>query len=264
MLRGETVYEGWRAWGPGGSQGECWPLMRVEGAALACGRRNARLFPLLLEGRFDLGEGEAVHYVSFGQPAFASDVGSEAEVLELRDVMGIRVDDAAHAFSFRERPEAPVHVEAPPVPVEFNPGTGSRSGVDDAWDVEGVGFAGEQEATGEVAKHGHVRVFDGANDAFGHCGLAHFEGVVDGGDDVVELGEDFVGVIERSVFEDVAFDAREDAEVGTEFGVELVDSADLFEQLGFGKAACLDGAAGVIGNSEVLEAVVEGGVDHFA
>ncbi len=87
---------------------------------------------------------------------------------------------------------------------------------------------------------------------------------MDGGDDVVELGEDFVGVIEGAVFKDVAFDAREDAEVGSEFGVELVNCLNLFEQLGFGKAACLNGAAGVIGDAEVLEAVVEGGVDHFA
>ncbi len=133
--------------------------MRVEGAALACGRRNARLFPLLLKGRFDLGEGEAVHDVSFGQPAFASDVGSEAEVLELRDVMGIRVDDAAHAFSFGEGPEAPVHVEAPSISVKFDPGARACGGVDNTRDIEGVGFAGEKEATREVAKHGHVRVF---------------------------------------------------------------------------------------------------------
>ena len=200
----------------------------------------------MLKNGFHLGEWQAVHDICFGQPAFAGDVGTEAEVLELRDVVRVGIDDATDAFPFREGPEAPVHVEAASISVEFNPCSCACGSVDHARDIECVSLSREQEPTGEMAEHGDVGIFDGADDSFCHRRFAHFEGVMNRCYDVVELGEDVVGVVEGTVFEDVAFDAGEDSKIGAEFGVELVDGLDLFEELGFGKAARLDGASGVV------------------
>ena len=97
--------------------------------------------------------------------------------------------------------------------------------------IHRVAFAREQQAAGEVAEHGDVRIRDGADDALGHLGLREVEDGVHGGDDVIELREDFVGKVERAVVQDVALDAGEEAEVAVEGGVQLANFVELREEL---------------------------------
>ncbi len=85
--------------------------------------------------------------------------------------MGVGVDAAFDAFFLGVPPPAPVHVETPGTGVEFDDGAGFCGGVDDGGDVDVVGGALEQQAASEVAEHGDVWVFDGADDALGHFGL---------------------------------------------------------------------------------------------
>ena len=96
-------------------------------------------------------EGECVDDVGFGEPAFASDAGAQAEVGGLLGAVGVAVDDAFDAFGFGVGPEAPVEVETVGAGVELDPGAGLGAGVDDGALVQFVGVALEQQPAGEVA-----------------------------------------------------------------------------------------------------------------
>ena len=67
------------------------------------------------------------------------------------------------------------------------------------------GIAAEQQASGGVSDDLRVRVFDGREHALGHGSPVKIEIRVDRADHYVELCKDFIGVIERSVLEDVHF-----------------------------------------------------------
>lgn len=188
------------------------------------------------------------------------------EVLELVGVVGVGVDRAEDAGFGGALPPAPVHVEAHGVGVELEDGSGCDGAVDDFLVVDGVGFAFEEETSGEVADHVDVGVLHGADDAGGHFGFGEGEGVVDGGDGVVELFEDAVVKVEAAVLEDVHFGASEEAEgvaVFFKLLVELVDLFDLSEEAVFVEAVGLEGGLGVVGDAEIAEAEFAGGGGHF-
>ena len=65
-------------------------------------------------------------------------------------------------------PPAPIEVEPPWIGVELDPSACSDCGLEDFWDIEGVGFPFEEEAAGGVAEAGDVFILHGANDAIGH------------------------------------------------------------------------------------------------
>ena len=85
---------------------------------------------------------------------------------------------------------------------------------------------------------------------------------MDRGDDVIELGQDFVVEIERAVAENVALDAGEEPEV-FEFAIELSDRRDLRAQPRGIESARLDRAAAVIGDAEILQAELLRRRGHF-
>ena len=67
---------------------------------------------------------------------------------------------------------------------------------DDALEVDLVAGALEEKASGGVAEDVEVAIVHRAEDALGLLLLVHCEARVDGADGVVELAEDFVGVVE--------------------------------------------------------------------
>ena len=97
-----------------------------------------------------------------------------------------------------------------------------------------------------------MRILHRANNPAGHVRFRERERGVDGGDDVIELRQDVVGKIKRTVAEDVALDAGEETEV-VELFVELVDHRDLDAQPRHIQPARLDRAAAMIGDPEILE-----------
>src|SRR6185295_16537897 len=74
---------------------------------------------------------QRVDHIVLLQPAFAGDPGAEAEVAGVLVAVGVAVDHALHTLEFGVGPQAPVHVEAPRIGIEFDPGAGPGAGVDD-------------------------------------------------------------------------------------------------------------------------------------
>ena len=89
------------------------------------------------------------------------------------------------------------------------------------------------------------------------------EDVVDAGDAVVELREDFVGKVERAVLENIHLAAGEEPEVPLERLVQRADLFDLREQPRLVEAVRLEGRLRVIGDAEILQAEFLRGVGHL-
>lgn len=215
------------------------------------------------EPLLDFGEGAGIEDILAAEPAFAGEADAEGEVLELGAGMGIGIDGSEDAFIAGSVPPSPIHVESAGVGVEFDDGAGLGGAIDDFFDIEGVGVALEEESTGEVSEHGDVGVFHGFDEAAGHFVFGKVKDVVDGGDAVVELGEEGVVEIEGAVFEDIDFGASEESEVG-EGLVEFSDFLELLGEAFFGEAVCLEGGLGMVGDAEVGEAEIAGGLGHFS
>src|SRR5213079_1558025 len=98
------------------------------------------------------------------------------------------------------------------VAVQLEQATRRRAGSTQGVEVEGVGLALPHEAPRRVSDRVHPRVFRGAHEAAGQLLLALIEPVVNGGYDIVRVGEHVVGQVELSVLEDVQLDAPEDGE----------------------------------------------------
>ena len=166
--------------------------------------------------------------------------------------MGVRIDAALHAFLAGKLPPAPVHVETPAAGVEFDDGAGFRSGIEDGGHIDGIRGPLQQQAAGEMADHRDIRVLDGLDDAFCHLRLGQIEDVVHAGDGVVELRENFVGEVQRAVFEDVHLAAGEDAKV-FKLGVELANLRDLRQQPLFIESVRLERGLAVIRDAKILQ-----------
>ena len=112
-----------------------------------------------------------------------------------------------------------------------------------------------------MAEHGDMRVFHGSYDALGHFGLGHGEGRVDARNDIIERGENLIRKIQRSILENVAFGAGEDAKIAVG-SVEFRDAGDLRGEALFIEAVCLERCLRVVGDAEVFESEFLCGGDH--
>ena len=198
------------------------------------------------------------------EPALARDADSEFQKLKLRGVVRVRVDCALHAFRFRERPPAPVHVEAARVCIDLDDGSSRGSGLDDRGVVHCIAIAHEQQAACDMAEHGHVFVFHRADDALRHLSLRKVKDIVDARDGVIELRENLVVEVERTVLVDVHLAAREDAEIRAEFLVKLLDFLHLCEQAFVIETVRLERCLRVIRDAQILQTELHRGIRHFA
>ena len=114
------------------------------------------------------GKGPGIDDILGPKPAFAGESDAKIEVAKVRSFMGVGVDRAENSEIAGFVPPAPIEVESPWVSVEFDPSAISGGGLEDFWDIEGVGFPFEEEAASSVAEAGDVFVLHGANDAIGH------------------------------------------------------------------------------------------------
>ena len=69
----------------------------------------------------------------------------------------------------------------------------------------------QQDAAGGMAQHAQLRAFERAQQPVGHLRGLHVHVAVHAADDQVEFGQRVVGQVHRAVFQDVALQAREDA-----------------------------------------------------
>ena len=90
------------------------------------------------------------------------------------------------------------------------------------------------------------------------------ERVVDGGDHEVELGENLVLKVEAAITEDIDFGTGEQVNGTFKGFVHFSDVGHLFEKAVLVESARLRGRFGVVGDAEIFEAEVDGGVRHLA
>ena len=177
--------------------------------------------------------------------------------------MGVGIDDALHAFVPGLFPPAPVEIETPGVAVELDHGVVGGAGVDDFGDVELVGLALKEETAAEVAEHGDVRIFHGAENALGHFVLGQLKRVVNAGDDVVQFRQKIVLKVQAAIPQDIDFRTGENPElVSVVRFVQLADVVDLFAQPFFIEAVGLNGGFAVISDAQVLKSQIAGGLGH--
>ena len=162
---------------------------------------------LLGECLFELGEREGVDDVGLGEPSLAGDPGTEAEETGVLEAMSVAIDHAFDAPALGIGPEAPIQIEAVRAGVEFDPGAGFGTGINDGVGVEFIGMPFEEESAGEVTEHVHEGVFRGPDQAPGDFGFGLGETLMDAGDDDVELCEQVIVEIEPTFVEDVHFRA---------------------------------------------------------
>src|SRR5215216_5738240 len=71
--------------------------------------------------------------------------------------------------------------------------------------------------------------------------------------DIIELGQNFVWKIKRTIAQNIAFDTRKQAKAVQQFLVQCPNAGDLEAQLCFVESMCLSRAAAVVCDSEILE-----------
>src|SRR5208283_5320432 len=86
--------------------------------------------------------------------------------------------------------------------------------------IDGEGFAAQQQASGWVAQNADVRVLDGADHSGRHLLAGLGEMGMNAGDDHVHLGEHLVVEVESAVGENVDFNAGEDADTAFHSAVD--------------------------------------------
>ena len=145
--------------------------------------------------------------------------------------MGVAVDHAFDAFGFGVRPEAPVHVEAIGMGVQFDPGAGLGAGIDHGALVYFVRFAFKQKSAGQMAEHVDITILRDTNDALRHLGLVLRGPLMDAGNHHIKLSEEVVVEVEFALDEDVHFRTGQEPEVDAVVRQALIECADLFDLL---------------------------------
>src|SRR6266571_3175356 len=143
--------------------------------------------------------------------------------------MRVGIDHTFDTFLFRHWPPAPIEIEPFRCSVEFNPCPGTRSRVENFWDIDFVRLAFQKQTTGRMRQHGHERIFHPANHASGHIRFAQTKSRMNGSDYEIELRQNFIGKIKRAVPKNVAFNSSKETEA-VELFVQLSNRRDLREQ----------------------------------
>ena len=175
----------------------------------------------------EFGERAAVEDGSFVESRSTGLFEAETDGGELADAVRVGRDGDEDSGFADEAGIFSGDVETIGAGVEFEEAAVLLGMGDDALNVDLVAGALEEQASRGVAEDVEVAIVHGAENALGLLLLVHGEAGVDGADGVVEFAEDFIGVVESAVDEDVDFSGFENANAG-ELLVELVDGADLF------------------------------------
>lgn len=221
-------------------------------------------FAFLSEGAVEFGQGQGIDDVTGFQPAFAGHTHAELEIGDVLAAVCVRAEDAADALAEGGGPVAPVQVEPAWVAVEFDPGAGFSTGLNNGGEIDGVRVAFEEESAGGMADGVDEAVLSGADEAFGVFGFV-VGGDVEAGDDKIQLGQEVIVEVE-SIAEDVDLGTGQESEVVAlvfEPAIEVPDGADLLAQSFRVKSVGLEGGAGVVGDGPVSQAERSGQVEGF-
>ena len=118
---------------------------------------------------------------------------------------------------------APIEIQPPWVRVDLNGNPVLGTSGEDRLDVHLIARPAQQLPSGHVAQNGGKRILHRANDAL-RLGLSvELEAAVDARHHEIEARQDVIRIIERTVRQDVRFNAFEDAEAPPVAFVETVD-----------------------------------------
>lgn len=203
-----------------------------------------------------------VENVFGSESTFAGDTDTVSDIGESLCGVSVWIDADDESFFLGVVEDAPIEVESMWIGVDLDDDVVCDGGVDDFIDIEGVGFAAEKQASGDMADHGCRRVLDGFDDAFSHGFFGEVKLAVDRSDNKVELVEDVLWVVEATICQDIGFDAFEDLEI-VPFCVELVNFFVLAKDFGDLESSGIVSSAAMVGDAEVLHAHFACGFAHF-
>ena len=113
-----------------------------------------------------------------------------------------------------------------------------------------------------MRQHSHEPILHRANHAPGHVRFAQTKSRMNRSDYEIELRQNFIRKIKRTVPKNVAFHSGKKTEA-VELFVQLSNRRDLRQQFFLIKPVCLNLAATVIGNAQILQAERLRSFRHF-
>jgi hypothetical protein len=137
--------------------------------------------------------------------------------------MRVRVNAHHAAEVERGLVPAPVKIEAPGVGIDLNRDAMPSAGREHARDVDNVTRPPQQLPAGHMPENGCARIHHSANNALGLRLAVEAKAAVHAGNDKVEGCEHLVGIIERTIGQNVALDAFKDTKAARVFAVETVN-----------------------------------------
>src|SRR6266480_5855016 len=123
--------------------------------------------------------------------------------------VGIDAEDAAE-FEPPLMPP-PVKVQSPRIGVDLHGNAMIRARLEDFLDIDVITDPAQELTACHMPEYADERIGDGAQQTLRLLLAVHPELPMDAGHDEIESPQDVVGVIERSVRQNVGFDALEDA-----------------------------------------------------
>ena len=100
-------------------------------------------------------------------------------------------------------------IEAVGIRVAFDGDAVSAASVENPLHIVIEGIPAQHKTSRGMRDNLRVRIFDGGEDAIRHCGTVEIHIGVNGNDNKIELREDFIGQVERAIFQNIYFAAGE-------------------------------------------------------
>src|SRR4029077_5261305 len=123
---------------------------------------------------------------------------------------------------------------------------------EDFRNINWIGITFQEQSASRMRQHRNERILHGPDHAAGHLNFTQIEYGMNGRNDVIELCQDFVWKIKRTVAQNVTFHARKKAKAA-QLVIQCPNAGDLEAQLRFVQSMCLRRASAMVCDSEVLE-----------
>jgi hypothetical protein len=150
---------------------------------------------------------QAVQNASFGDPTLARRFHAPMGQIDFQSGMGVGID-AHHAAEVEGAlVPTPVKVKTPGIGIDLDGDAVLRASSKTLFDVDVVPRTAEQMAARHVSEDGRVGVGDGSNDALGLALAVEAEQAVHARNDKIEALKNVIGVVQRTIAQDVRFNA---------------------------------------------------------
>ena len=184
---------------------------------------------------------QGVEHAFFRYTTLARNCDAPRHEIQLTNGMRVGID-AEHAAEFQcLAVPAPIELEPVRVAVDLDGHAVLRASLEDGLDIDVITGAAQELPSRGVAEDCRVRVRYRSDDALCLLTPVETKPAVDAGDDKVKAVQDLRRIVERSVGEDVGFDAFENAKAPAVAAVEFIRDRVLIFDLGKRKPARIVG-----------------------